>query len=282
MFIRVAHGRARVVREVRAAAPLMAALRAPVTWRGPWLTAVLNDAAARRFAGPWAARPVAVVVEAHRQGRPEAVAFLSLRRRGLVTEVSLLGDGTAPVPGGRPTARLLARDDAAAGLLSAGIVDLLGTLRGPWSLRLCGLPLGDPTTAHLAAALPTGVLANIRSSRLVDELGDGVRRSRSPRELERWLPALLAREPDAGVRPFLRAAARLHAAIGQLELAVVADGDRLRAALLTLGDGTDRWPWWGSSDIGGLRTEMGAPLVGLTVPVRGLGERGLSRRRSAR
>ena len=48
----------------------------------------------------------------------------------------------------------------------------------------------------------------------------------------------------------------------------MADG-ALRAALLTLVDGTDRWPWWGTSDIGGLRTEMGAPLVGLTVPARG-------------
>ena len=55
---RIAVGRARVAREVRAAAPLMADLRAPVTARGPWLTAVLNAGAARRGGG----RPVAVVV----------------------------------------------------------------------------------------------------------------------------------------------------------------------------------------------------------------------------
>jgi hypothetical protein len=57
MFTRVTVGRARVVREVRVAAPLMAALRAPVTARVPWLTAV-----------------------------------------------PMLGGGTEPLPGGRPTA----------------------------------------------------------------------------------------------------------------------------------------------------------------------------------
>jgi hypothetical protein len=268
MFLRVASGRARVVREVRAAAPLMERLRAPIPARGPWLTAVLNDGAARR-ARPWAARPTAVVVDGDPQGRPEAVAFLSLRRRGLITEVSLLGDGTAPVPGGRPPFRLLARDDAAAQLLSTGIVELLDTLRGPWTLRLARLPLGDPTLAHLAAALPTSVLATSRSTRLVDELGNGAIRTRAPDDLDRWLPALLDHEPDARARRFLRAAARLHAAIGQLELAVVADGDRLRTALLTLVDGADRWPWWATGESAGVRTDMGSPLVGLTVPARG-------------
>jgi hypothetical protein len=271
VFTRVAVGRARVVREVRAAAPLMAALAAPVTARGPWLTAVLNDGAAHRPR----ARPVAVVVEPHREGRPDGVAFLSLRRRGLVTVVSVLGAGTAPLPGGRPASRLLARDDETAARLAGGLHDLLGTLRGPWTLRLTGLPLGDPTVRELAARLPTAVQGNVRSSRLVDEL-DGrhgqageLTRSRDPRTLDRWLPALLAREADPRARAFLRAAGRLHVAIGQVELAVLADGDTLRAGLLTLVDGADRWPWWGTSDVGGLRTEMGAPLVGLTVPVRG-------------
>jgi hypothetical protein len=289
VFTRVAVGRGRVVREVRAAAPLMAALAAPVTARGPWLTAVLNDGAARRSL----ARPVAVVVEAHRQGRPDAVAFLSLRRRGPATVVTMLGDGTAPVPGGRPPARLLARDEDAAAALAAGVGDLLHSLRGPWALRLTGLPLGDPASRDLAARLPTAVLANTRSRRLVDELDSlgrhrgQVVRSRDPRTLERWLPALLAREPDPRARGFLRAAARLHAAIGQVELAVVAEGEVLRAAVLTLVDGPDRWPWWGSSDVGGLRTEMGTPLVGLTVPARGRPpapalSRSLGRRTAAR
>ena len=268
---RVAVGHARVVREVRAAGPLMAALRAPVTARAPWLTTVLNQLAAGRPARPFGLRPVAVVVEPHLEGRPEAVAFLVLRRSGVVTDVSLLGDGTAPVPGGRPSARLLARDETSAGLLAAGIVDLLAGLRGPWTLRLAGLPMGDPTSGHLADLQPTSLLANVRSLRLVDELdsvGD-VHRSRDPRALECWLSALLAGAPDARTRHFLRAAARLHAAIDELEVAVVADGDRLRAGLLTLVDGPDRWPWWGVSETGGLREEMGAPLVGLTVPARG-------------
>jgi hypothetical protein len=267
VFTRVAVGRARVVREVRAAGPLLAALAAPATFREPWLTAVLNLEAAHRSRG----RPVAVVVEAHRQGRPEAVAFLSLRRRGRVTVVTVLGDGVGPVPGGRPPARLPAGDPATASLLADGVRELLGSLRGPWTLRLAGLPLGDPTSAALAARLPTAVLGNTRSVRLVDELDERgpVERSRDPRTLERWLPELLARQADPRARDFLRAAARLHAAIGQVEVAVLPGSATPRAALLTLVDGDDRWPWWGFSDDGGLRTEMGAPLVGLTVPARG-------------
>jgi hypothetical protein len=267
VLIRIAVGRARVVREVRAAASLMADLRAPVTARGPWLTAVLNEAGGRRGAG----RAVAVVVEPHAQGRPEAVAFLTLRRRGPAAVLTVLGDGVGPVPGGRPPARLLARDERAAELLAEGICELLGSLRGFRRLRLAGLPLGDPTTRALAARLPDGLIANTRSEATVDELGGvgEVVRSRDPHELERWLPALLAREPDARARDFLRACARLHAAIGQLELGVLPDGNGLRAALLSLVDGTDRWPWWGWSDVGGLGTTMGVPLVGLTVPARG-------------
>ena len=120
------------------------------------------------------------------------------------------------------------------------------------------------------ARQPDGLIGNERSSRLVDGL-DGVGpavRSRDPRALERWLPELLAHEPDRRARGFLRAAARLHAAIGQVELAVVPDGDVLHAGLLTLVDGEDRWPWWGWTGIGGLGTEMGAPLVGLTARTR--------------
>ena len=262
MFTRVAAGRARVVREVRAAAPLMAELRAPVTARGPWLTAALNAGAAHRFSG----HPVAVVVEAHRQGRPDAAAFLLVRRRGPLAVVSLLGGAHTP-PGG-PASRLPARDDEVAGLLAEGVAGLLHSLPRPRRLRLTGLPLGDPVARQLAARLPDSVLATGRTHGLVDDLGDvdSSVRSRDPRVLERWLPALTAREPDARSREFVRAAARLHAAIGQVELAVVPDGDTPRAALLTLVDGADRRPWWGFAEGGPLRTVLGAPAATLTWP----------------
>lgn len=267
-------GPAQVAAELRAATPLMTALRAPIPARAPWLTAVLNARAAESPVRRWRSRPVAVVVDGTASG-PAAAAFLSLHRNGPVTVFSMLGSAAAPLPGGRPTARLLAADPTAARLLSAGILDLLGRRRGPWALRLAGLPLGDPTAAELAAALPDSVLANVRSRRLVDEL-DGVgavRRTRDPEALERWLPALLRAEPGDRAsgdraRAFLRAAARLHAAIGRLEIAVVADGNEVQAGLLTLVDGADRWPWWGTSRIGGLGDLPGSPLVGLTVTAR--------------
>jgi hypothetical protein len=265
VFTRVTVGRARVVREIRAAAPLMAAVRAPIPARGPWLTTVLNVGRWSAAPVPIGSRPVAVVVEPHAQERPVAAAFLTLRRHGPVVTVRLLGQDTQPGPDGRPPARLLARDDDAADLLAAGILQLLRSVRGPWRLCLAGLPLGDPTLPALAAGLPASVLANARSRRLVDELdalaGPPPLRSRDPRVLECWLAALLDREPDPDGRRFLRASARLHAAVGQVELAVVPDRSRPRAALLTLVEGGDRWPWWGFTDIGGLRTEMGAPLV---------------------
>ncbi|TFV53614.1 hypothetical protein [Blastococcus sp. TF02A-35] len=262
---RLVSGRAPVLRELLAAGPLMARLSAPVTARGPWLTAVLNEAATRRLSG----RPVAVVVDGGTDGPPRAAAFLSVRRRGPLAVVELLGQSTAPLPGGRPPSRLLARDDDAAEQLAAGVVQLLGSLHGPVSLRLAGLPLGDPTSRALAARLPTAVLANVRSTRLVDQLDalGPVLRTNDPAVLERWLPHLLDAAPDARARGFLRAAARLHAALGQLEVAVAADGEALRGALLTLVDGADRWPWWGTG--AGLGAEMGAPLVGLAVPARG-------------
>src|SRR3712207_8354697 len=68
-------------------------------------------------------------------------------------------------------------------------------------------------------------------------------------------------EPDRRTRTALRVTARLHAAIGQVELAIGADGDR---GLLTLVDGADRRPWWGTP-AAAWRTEMGAPLVSLTL-----------------
>ena len=264
---RVVLGRARVVREVRAADRLASALGAPVTARAPWLTAVLNDDAARRSL----TRPAAVVVDGEPGGPPRAAAFLALRRRGPVVVASLLGQRSRPLPGGWPTARLLARDETSAGQLATGVLDLLASSRGFRSLRLTGLPLGDPAVRALAARLPTAVLANVRSARLIDaldEVGPVLRTGDQP-SLERWLPDLLAAVPDRRARGFLRSTARLLSAAGRLELAVVTDGDRLRAGLLTLLDGADRRPWWGTAADGGLRTGMGEPVVALTAPARG-------------
>jgi hypothetical protein len=301
VLIRVAEGRARVVREIRAAAPLMSDVAAPVPAQGPWLTAALNAQSARPFSR---VRPRAVVVEqsglpagARRehasgggQGGPstDGVALLSFRRRGVATAVTLLGSDAevGPLPEGRPPGRLYARDDDVARRLAGGVADLLDDLRGPWTLRLAGLPLGDPTVRHLAAAMPDSSLSTTRSRRLVDELDTvaEVQRSRDPAELERWLPAVLGRVP-AHQQDFVRAVARLHAAIGQLEVAVVVGAGGPVAVLLTLldrrPDREDRWPWWGSSDVGGLRRELGSPWVALSASA-GLAQLGRGNARGLR
>jgi hypothetical protein len=256
---RILVGRTPVVGAVRAAAPLMAALRAPVPARAPWLTAVLDQ--------DRPGRPAAVVLEPGDGRPPEAAAFLRLRRRGLGTRVTLLADGVGPVPEGLPTARLLARDERSAGLLAAGIRELLDGLRGPHRMRLAGLPLGDPTARLLAAARPDALLATGRTRVTVDALGDvGAVRTRDPHEIGGLLPAVLSRAPDDDARSFLESCARLHAATGQLEVAVVPGTDGPRAGLLTLVDGAVRLPWWGWSDVGGLGEAMGAPAVTLTDP----------------
>jgi hypothetical protein len=262
----------------------MSRLAAPVPASGPWLTATLNARSARLLP-PARARAV-VVEQSGPQGSPvtDGLALLSFRRRGPATVVTLLGADPGPLPGGRPTGRLYARDDEVADRLADGVADLLDGLRSPWTLHLAGLPLGDPTLRRLAAALPDSSLATSRSRRLVDELDTvgEVRRSRDPAEVERRLPHVLARLPERQ-RATVRAVARLLAAIGQLEVAVVPAAGGPAAVLLTLLDhrptGEDRWPWWGSSDVGGLRRELGSPTVALTASA-GLGR--LGRRGAAR
>jgi hypothetical protein len=255
--VRVATGRAEVVRELRAAGPLLARVRAPVSARPPWLTVALNAG------GPF--RPVAVVAPGPGSGTA-GLAALVLRGWGARVTATLLGDGL-PAPGGAPPARIPVRDDATADRVAAGVLALLESLRRPWTLRFTGLPLGDPTLRALGRLRPAAAFANARSARLVDDLAEvgTVSRSRDPRDVEAALPALLARGPAGRARTFLRAAARLHAAVGQVEVATVVDGDRLRAGLLTLVDGTGRLPWCGWADGPGLRTEMGAPVVTLTL-----------------
>jgi hypothetical protein len=261
----VVTGRAAVVRELRAAAPLMAALRAPVPARGPWLTAVVNHQAVHRGAGS----PVAVVVEPDLAARPAGLALLTARRRGPAAHLTLLGNGFGPVPPGRPPARLLARDDDVAARLAAAVLALGRGRWAPWSLSLAGLPMGDPTARALGALRPDAAFATARTHRLVDRLdslGGPVTRSRDPHEVERRLPALLAAQPAPAARRALRATARLHAAIGQVEVAVASTDDgRPRAVLLTLLDGTDRQPWVGCGEPAALGREMGAPVTSLRL-----------------
>lgn len=265
MQIRVAVGRERVVRDIRASAALTSRLAAPATARAPWLTAVAH-------ATP-RARPRAVVVEHSPQGRPAGAALLSWSRRGRTTEVRLLGDGAAPAPPGSAPRRLLAPTPDVAALLADGLVAELAAVRGPWRLSLTGLPLGDPTLAAVAQRLGTGVsFATTRSRALVDGLSDvgPVTRSRDAAALERWLPRLLEERPAGSARPVVRALARVHAAAGVLEHAVVRSGDHVLAGLLTLVDGDVRRPWWGFSEIGGLAEGPGQPLVSLTATSSGV------------
>ena len=251
---RLVSGHAGVVREIRATAALARTLGAPATARGPWLTAVLATLAVRHPV----ARPLAVVVDDGAADVPSAAAFLLVRRVGPRTALTLLGAAAGPLPEGRPPARLLARDEPAAGALADGIAGLLARRRGPWSLDLRGLPLGDPTVRVLAGALPTATLRTERSRSLVGDVA-AARRSRDPAEVDRLLPGLLGRVPDRRDRLFLRVAARLHAAVGAVEVATSPDG-----GLLCLVDGADRWPWWASPGAG-VGTGMGAPSVRLTA-----------------
>jgi hypothetical protein len=197
--VRVVTGRADVVRELRAAGPLLAALRAPVTARGPWLTAALALGATGRSPR---LRPVAVVVDAPGgPGAPRALATVALRGGPRLT-ATLLGDGL-PVPAGTAPARLPAQDDDAAERLATGVLGVLDRVRRPWTLRLAGLPLGDPTLRAIGRLRPEAAFANARSARLVDTLDEAgpVHRTRDPAELEQGLAALLAREPDRRPAP---------------------------------------------------------------------------------
>ncbi|MBM7805787.1 hypothetical protein JOD57_001624 [Geodermatophilus bullaregiensis] len=279
---RVVLGRARVAGEVRAAVPLGRALAVPVTAGAPWLTTVLSVQSVHRRPR---LVPVAVVVGPHRSGRPDALALLALATAGPAVTATLLGDGL-PVPGGRPPARLLARDEDAAERLAAGVLGALTALRRPWRLRLAGLPMGDPTVRALGRLRPDARMATARTTRLVDALDDvpgaPVVRSRDARDLDRVLPALLAGERSARVRDHVRAAARLHAALGRVEVATLSEGGRLCAGLLTLLDGEDRLPWWGWSRVGGLDGAAGAPSVGFAVGGRGRVLRGVLDRTAGR
>ena len=133
MFTRIAVGRARVA--ARSAPPRP-------SWRRcgrPSPRGALADRRPQRGAAhPFSGRPVAVVVEAHRQGRPDAAAFLLLRRRGPAPATRRC---SAPVRAA--DFRLgLARDDEMAGLLADGVVDLLAEYTDNGAEVLEGQPAG--------------------------------------------------------------------------------------------------------------------------------------------
>lgn len=273
VLTRVVDGPARVVREIRAAAPLLRELAAPTTARGPWLAAALHAAPAPAPR----VRHRAVVVEAHRHGRPAGLALITSRvevHRGRpVTVLRLLGDQGPPGPPGTAPRRLPAADPAVAVLLAEGIADLAAGTRGRWQLELTGLPLGDPVLAALGARLGTGAdFATSRSRSLADHLGEAadVRRSTDALDLEHWLPDFLDHRPRGGRRADLRALVRVHAAAGLVEHAVRVDGrGRASAGLLTLLDGAARRPWWGFGGPEGERTTPGQPWVALRASGRG-------------
>ncbi len=136
--LHVLRDRDEVAAALAAAADLLAATGAPVCARATWLTTWYETFPQ--------ARPVALV--AGRPDRPDGLACLAVRRRGVLRTVTL--GGTGPSDYGR----LPARDEATADALAGGLADLLGSLAGPWRLRLAQLPVGDPVAGALLRALP--------------------------------------------------------------------------------------------------------------------------------
>ena len=265
VFTRVAVGRARVVREVRAAAPLMAALRAPVPARGPWLTAVLDAGAARPARG--AGRSPSSSSRTGRAGR-RRVAFLAAappRARRRRSRCSGRHRAAAARAAAGPAARRAT--PRAAELLADGDRSTCSpALRGPWTLRLAGLPLGDPTLAALARPAADGGRRQRPQHAGWSTSSTGCRRRRAahprPRAcVDRWLPAPAgrrARPARPAVPARRRAAARRDRPAGARGRPRRAAGcgraahpGRRRRPLALVGPPRTR----------GLRTEMGAPLV---------------------
>ena len=199
----------------------------------------------------------------------------------MTTAVTLLRHEPRRLPEGRPPAAARARDDDVAGRLGYGVADLLDAARGPWTLRLAGLPLGDPTLSVLATLMPGASLATSAAGGWSTSWTPSARcgavgtpRSSSSTCRPCW-PASIGSATSCAPQPGCsRRSASWRSRWCQY-------GDHGPAAvLLTLLDprpgGTDRWPWWGSSDVGGLR-ELGSPWVSLTASA-GLTELGARQR----
>ncbi|MER7402948.1 GNAT family N-acetyltransferase [Streptomyces sp. NPDC000070] len=131
-----AHGRAPVLAALRQAAELLD--RHPISARAPWLSCWIEAFGDHH--------PVGVTLR--RDGTVVGFACLAIRRRGLVTDICLVGDGVSDY------ARLAAVDDATRRQLTRRVAELPRGRKGPWRLRFDQLPAQDPTVRLLAGLLP--------------------------------------------------------------------------------------------------------------------------------
>jgi CelD/BcsL family acetyltransferase involved in cellulose biosynthesis len=233
---------------------LLAATRAPVTARLPWLLTWIDHHPAWE---PWT-----VTVRRDAGSKLVAAALLATRRHGPVVNVVLLGHG----PSDR--AHLPAMDADASRRLALAIARALRMLRRPWRLHLRQLPAADPTVLELARLVPRSRVvsgygsptvrfgddrrlaaytsrnfrsqANHKWNQLTRDGADpSLLATRDPAEIERYLPVLrriaqgrdreiAGQSPfdDAGYHRFFDDLILRHARRGEVELvALLAHGD---------------------------------------------------------
>lgn len=136
--VRLLRGRAALETLAEDLDDLLGHVDAPVTARGPWLRAWARTHPA--------VEPLTVAVE--QDGGLAGAALLAAWHRRGFTEIVVLGHRASD------EVRLAARSEAAAEALAAGIVRALGTIRGPWRLRIEQIPQDDPVARRVALALP--------------------------------------------------------------------------------------------------------------------------------
>ncbi|MDQ1014671.1 GNAT family N-acetyltransferase [Streptomyces afghaniensis] len=136
----VVWGRETVLASLRDASGLLD--RHPVSARSVWLSCWIEAFRDRE--------PVGVILR--RDGIVVGFACLAFRRRGLLREAALAGDGVSDY------ARLTAADEAAQRQLAEQVASIVRSTRGPWRLRFDQLPAEDPLTGLLARSVPYGEL----------------------------------------------------------------------------------------------------------------------------
>lgn len=135
-----AHGRPSVLAALHQASDLLD--RHPVSARPPWLSCWI------KAFDDW--EPVGVTLR--RDGGVVGFACLAFRRRGPLTDATLVGDGVSDY------GHLTAVDDAAQRQLARRIAEVVGARKGPWRLSFDQLPAGDPIVDLLADSLPFSVV----------------------------------------------------------------------------------------------------------------------------